>query len=594
MVKLGNLCLYLLQKACGHFLDFLDIRFRKIVPEKHIVQRKLLVTLEALADIPLLLFIEAVGQIHQIHKGFLDGGAILLTVIIRNDLLIPLIIIDTVRIIEKQAVQFLLNQLLQILHYKVLFLHLRKFPAQQIKVDSADIKPARLFFDHKRHIVYFNILADDRIDFHHQIGCVHVTALFLQFRIDCGNGFILFPGRAGNIVTVRVFHQTDQFCGVCGERLFILDGTAHSIGGGLKQRQFHKIDCGYQISKLKVALMKENLCFFDGIKNTGNQFIFINGRIAAGCVDVSRVICQRLTERFYDADIIDNQAVALSLIHAVGTGDGLHQRVRLQRLVQIEAGKALHIKTGEPHGADEHNPERIGRILEFLVQFALFHLSPVILDIQIPFFEGLNLVLLLTYDNGHLGFMHPLQLALQFLRLLLCGRFDLRFQGFYFFFPVFLNEVIHTDAGDLVQANEHGLAACPQIGIVTDKILCDRFQTRLCRHQMDFLGELRFQLILLIDVDIGVLDSVENTVCDFRIVKVEYFFAAILIIQRNGGTVLNGAFEVVNGDIAAECTGCDIVAGQKRRAGKSDTSRCREQLHHIVGKDTILTAMRFI
>ena len=111
---------------------------------------------------------------------------------------------------------------------------------------------------------------------------------------------------------------------------------------------------------------------------------------------------------------------------------------------------------------------------------------------------------------------------------------------------------------------------------------------------MDFLCEFRFEFILLIDVDIGILDSIENTVGDLRIVKVEYLFTAILIIQRNGGTVLHGPFEIVNGDIAAEGPGRNIIAGEKRRACKTDTSRCREQLHHIIGKDPVLAAVRFV
>ena len=217
MVKLGNLRLDLFQKTCGHFLDFLDIRFGEIVPEKHIVQRKLLVILKALAYIPLFLFVEAVGQIHQIHKGLFNGGTILLTVIIRDNLLIPLIIINTIRIVEKQTVELLLDDFLQVLHHKVLFLYLRKFPAQQIKVDCTDVKPARLLFYHHRSVINFHILADDRIDFHHQIGSINVTALFLKLPVNSGDGFILFTRLSGNIVTIRIFHQTDQLRRVCGE-----------------------------------------------------------------------------------------------------------------------------------------------------------------------------------------------------------------------------------------------------------------------------------------------------------------------------------------------------------------------------------------
>lgn len=111
---------------------------------------------------------------------------------------------------------------------------------------------------------------------------------------------------------------------------------------------------------------------------------------------------------------------------------------------------------------------------------------------------------------------------------------------------------------------------------------------------MDFFCKFSFQLVLLIDVNIGILDSVEDTVGDLRIMKIEYLFAAILIVQRNGRAVLHGAFEIVNRDIAAEGARRDIVAGQERSAGKANTGRCRKQLHHVVSKDTVLTAVRFI
>ena len=52
-----------------------------------------------------------------------------------------------------------------------------------------------------------------------------------------------------------------------------------------------------------------------------------------------------------------------------------------QRLVQIQAGEALHIEAGQPHGADEHHPQRIGIVLELFVQLPLLHLGPVVSDV---------------------------------------------------------------------------------------------------------------------------------------------------------------------------------------------------------------------
>ena len=161
-----------------------------------------------------------------------------------------------------------------------------------------------------------------------------------------------------------------------------------------------------------------------------------------------------------------------------------------QRLVQIQAGQALHIKAGEPHGADKHDPERVDRIFEFLVQLPLFHFFAVRFDIQAPLLEGLDLILLLTDDHSHFRFLHPLQLALQRLGLLLRGVFDLNFQRFNFSRPIFLDQIIHANTGHLVQADKHSLAACPQVRVMTDKISGNGFQTRSRRQQVDFFCKL--------------------------------------------------------------------------------------------------------
>jgi len=228
---------------------------------------------------------------------------------------------------------------------------------------------------------------------------------------------------------------------------------------------------------------KETFRCSDSLQNPGNQFFLIHRRVSTtAAVHIGSIIGQRLPKRLDDADVVNDQAVTFPFCHAVGTGDGLHQRVRFQRLIQIEEGQALHIEAGEPHGADKHDPERVGRIFEFLVQLPLFHFFAVRLDIQAPLLEGLNLILLLTDDHSHFRFLHPLQLAFQLLCLLLRGVLDAGFQRFNFSSPVFLRQIIHPHTGHLVQADKHSLAACPQVRVMTDKISGNGFQTRSRRQ----------------------------------------------------------------------------------------------------------------
>ena len=220
--------------------------------------------------------------------------------------------------------------------------------------------------------------------------------------------------------------------------------------------------------------------------------------------------------------------------------------MRFERLVQVQAGQALHIKTGEPHGAYEHHPQRIFRVLEFFVQLPLLHFLPVVFDIQTPFLEGLNLVLLLADHHGHFRLLHPGNLPVQLLGFLLGGVSAFRLQLGNFPGPVFLCQVVHPHTGDLVQAHEHSLPAGPQVGVVAHKVPGDGVQPLLSGQQMDFLGKFPLQLLLLVHVQVGPLDGVQNPVGDLRVVEVGDLIPPVLIVQGNRGPVLHRPFEIVH------------------------------------------------
>ena len=242
----------------------------------------------------------------------------------------------------------------------------------------------------------------------------------------------------------------------------------------------------------------------------------------------------------------------------------------LKGLVQIQTRQALHIKAGEPHSAHKHHPQGIGRIFELLVQFPFLHLLSVCLDVQAPLLEGLNLVLLLADDHRHLGFFHPLQLAAQLLGLLLGGVLDLLFQSGDLLRPVLLRQIIHSDTGDLIQADEYGFAAGPQVGVMTYKILCNGLQALLGGQQMDLLGKLSLQFFLLIHIQIGPLDGVQNPVGDLRVVQIHNLITPVLIVQRNRSAILYRPLEVIHRYVSTEGALGDVVVGQQRRPGKAN------------------------
>ena len=55
-----------------------------------------------------------------------------------------------------------------------------------------------------------------------------------------------------------------------------------------------------------------------------------------------------------------------ALVHPVGAGDGLHQRVGFERLVEVAGGEARHMEAGQPPGVDDGDTEKnaiMGRFL---------------------------------------------------------------------------------------------------------------------------------------------------------------------------------------------------------------------------------------
>ena len=217
------------------------------------------------------------------------------------------------------------------------------------------------------------------------------------------------------------------------------------------------------------------------------------------------------------------------------------------------------------------------------------------LNIQSPFLEGLNLVLLLADDHRHLGLLHPLQLAFQLLSLLLGRALDSLLQRVDLISPVFLHQIIHTNAGDLIQADKHSLAAGPQVGVVPCEILGDALQAGGGSEEVNLLGELLLQLILLVHIQVGLLNGVQNPIRDFRVVlHVQNLLSPVFVVQRHRRAVIHGSLEIVHRYVAAEGAFCDTVAGQQRCAGKANPGGGRQKADHVVRENSVLTAVGFI
>ena len=66
-------------------------------------------------------------------------------------------------------------------------------------------------------------------------------------------------------------------------------------------------------------------------------------------VITGRVLRQGFLHILEHIDVVHDDAAGLAGIHAVGAGDGLHERVPLHRFVQIERGQVLHLPAGAQH-----------------------------------------------------------------------------------------------------------------------------------------------------------------------------------------------------------------------------------------------------
>ena len=241
--------------------------------------------------------------------------------------------------------------------------------------------------------------------------------------------------------------------------------------------------------------------------------------------------------------------------HAVGPGDGLHQRVVAHRLVQIDGRAARRIEAGQPHGAHEYQPQRIGSVLELLIQprLRLVHPLAVRLDVQAKLLHLLDLVLSRRDDHRHVGGGQHLQALLQgrLLRPREVVACQLRLHPGRLGLPVLAYLVMHPERGGLVDGHDHGLAheATPQE--VTDDVLRHRLQPVVAGDQVVLLSQDLLELLLLVDVEFSPVNQIVDVVVEVWVDQLK-LRRAVFVEQRHRGPVLDRLLEVIDGDVVPE------------------------------------------
>ncbi|MCY4635210.1 MAG: hypothetical protein OXG04_12025, partial [Acidobacteria bacterium] len=90
-------------------------------------------------------------------------------------------------------------------------------------------------------------------------------------------------------------------------------------------------------------------------------------------------------------------------MRAVHAGDGLEQRVLLERRVEIHDLLDRHVEAGEQHVAHDQDGQRVVPVLEPFDEPVLLFLA------QMPARQPLLVVVARRHDDGRLGTVQPIQ-----------------------------------------------------------------------------------------------------------------------------------------------------------------------------------------
>ncbi len=153
---------------------------------------------------------------------------------------------------------------------------------------------------------------------------------------------------------------------------------------------------------------------------------------------------------------------------------------------------------------------------------------------------------------------------------------------------------MHPHAGDLVDADQHGLAGFPCRGVVLHKIAGHLVKAFPGRD--DVVVALEFLLQALFHIDIARLQLLQ--LFGDPLVQIAdrhpKFVATRIIIERHRGLVLDGPLEIVGGDVFTEHPPSDLVILEERRTGEADIAGVRQGIAHVKRQSPVLGAVGLI
>ena len=216
-------------------------------------------------------------------------------------------------------------------------------------------------------------------------------------------------------------------------------------------------------------------------------------------------------------------------------------------------------------------------------------------DVQLPLAEFFDFALFFADHHCHLRLAHPLNLASAILFVLLVRSLGcLRFQLANSLVPIELNQLVHANAGDFVDADQHRFAIFPRRGIVQYKIAGYLVKSFAGCDDVVIALEFLFQALFHIDiVRLQLFQLLGNPFVQVADRHAE-LIAARIVIERHRGLILHGSLEIVGGDVITEYPPGDLVILKERRASKADIAGIRQSVAHIERQETVLGAMGLV
>jgi len=211
-----------------------------------------------------------------------------------------------------------------------------------------------------------------------------------------------------------------------------------------------------------------------------------------------------------------------------------------------------------------------------------------------PFFAHLgNLVLPLGDDHRHIGFLQSGDMRFDLPPGVALRPGHLRLQRRNLFAPKLLDLIVHADGRGLVDADHHGLALEAPPCEMRHQVLGHRLQPVVASDQVVLPGELPFQLLFLLLVQLGFFKEVFHVLVQVVVDQLQ-LRDAVFVVERDGRAVGHGLLEVIDADIIAEDLPCLFLAHDQGRAGEGQKGGVGQGRAHIERQGVVLAAVRFV